>query len=1135
MAYTDINSEDRLVQATFAEHLEKVLGWESVYAWNQETFGDQGTLGRSSTKDAVLNRDLRAALVRLNPDLPPPAIDDALAKITRQDRSRSLLQHNQDFYRMLRDGVPVAYRAPNGQLRESRARIIDFENTGNNRFLAVRELKLTGLQTPNYNRRADLVCFVNGLPLVFIELKAVYKNIRAGFDGNLRDYLNEHVVAHAFHHNAFLIVSNGHRARYGSITSEWEHFAEWKRLDERDKGSLDAEVLLNGMLAKDRLLDILENFILFDSSKPGATRKVVARNHQVLGVNNAVASVARQEDLRREFPPDKRLAYRVVELPREEAFDADQAALAPAAEGEGALAKRTVQLVESAHPDLGKLGVFWHTQGSGKSYSMAFFAEKVRRKISAKFTFLLMTDRNDLNSQIYRTFVGCGVADEKTQTASSGEVLKKLLQENHRFIFSLIHKFNQDVNPHEPYSTRDDIIVVSDEAHRTQAGKLARNMRLALPNAAFIGFTGTPLFKHDHLTKRIFGTYVSRYDFKRSEEDGATVKLVYENRGEKLGMARLDLNDRIADAVAKAELDPDKEALLEKLLGNDYEIITADDRLDKIAADFVEHCACRWQSGKSMLVCIDKITCGRMWQRIMPLWRAKLAALRAEIQTAELAVPNFTEPEDQQRAEAALARLRRQAQWMEETIIEIIISEGQNEVADFQKWGVDIIPHRARMKQGFEVGEKRVDVESAFKNPDHPFRVAIVCAMWLTGFDVESLSTLYIDKPMKAHTLMQAIARANRVYPDKDCGLIVDYNGMLRSLREALAQYALGDESGGQQEIVAPIAERVRALLDAIEETERHLADLGFDASCLRGAKGFARIQALADAVDAVYTSDESKRRFEILARQVFIRFKALIMEPSAFPYAERHDNIEAIYKKLEERRDTSDVTDLLKELHRIVNEAIRAAQPDEDNAEDRFYDLSQINLERLRQEFAKKVRRQASVIQNIRQVVEDKLAQMVVQNPLRMDYFRRYTEIIADYNREKDRVTIETTFARLIDLANSLTAEQRRATEEGLSEEELALFDLLKNDTLTQAQRERVKLASKSLLASVKRLIAPLESWTEKEQTRAEVETFILDEVFRELPSPPFTDEQKQHLAQLAYQHVWQMGAQYQPLVGNP
>ena len=278
-------------------------------------------------------------------------------------------------------------------------------------------------------------------------------------------------------------------------------------------------------------------------------------------------------------------------------------------------------LVERAHPDLGRLGVFWHTQGSGKSYSMAFFAEKVRRSVPGNFTFLVMTDREDLDDQIWRTFIGCGVTDEQTPRAGSGKELQEMLHGDHRFVFSLIHKFNQPVTA--PYSERDDIIVISDEAHRTQAGKFARNMRIALPNAAFIGFTGTPLFKHDELTRRIFGDYISRYDFKRSEEDHSTVKLIYENRGEKLGLARLDLNDRIAEAVEKAELNPDQTALLEKLLGKDYEVITADDRLDKLAADFVEHCSTRWQTGKSMFVCIDKITCARMFQRIEPRWKAK--------------------------------------------------------------------------------------------------------------------------------------------------------------------------------------------------------------------------------------------------------------------------------------------------------------------------------------------------------------------------------------------------------------------------------------------------------------------------------------------------------------------------------
>jgi type I restriction enzyme R subunit len=431
------------------------------------------------------------------------------------------------------------------------------------------------------------------------------------------------------------------------------------------------------------------------------------------------------------------------------------------------------------------------------------------------------------------------------------------------------------------------------------------------------------------------------------------------------------------------------------------------------------------------------------------------------------------------------------------------------------------------MKNGFETSDgKRMKVDDAFKDPDHPFRVAIVCAMWLTGFDVECLSTLYIDKPMKAHTLMQAIARANRVYPGKDFGLIVDYNGMLKSLREALAQYALGDDGDGGKEIVAPIEERVKALLLGIEETEKHLRGLGFEPKKMLGSKGFDRIQAIADGVEAVYTTDESKRRFEILARQVFIRFKALVMEPSAFPYAERHDNIEVIYKKLEERRDNTDVSELLKELHRIVNEAIRATVPSGDRQEPKRFDLSKIDLEKLKEEFAKKLKRKATALQDIRQIVEDKLAQMLARNPLRMDYYKKYSDIVADYNREKDRVTIEETFAKLLALVQSLDAEQHRAAEEGLNEDQLALYDLMRKDAISKADRERLKTASKDLLQAIRKLIAPLERWTEKEQTQAEVEVFVLDYVFKALPTPPFTEAEKQFTAKKIYQHVWQQSA---------
>ena len=1113
MAITDVNSEDRLVQQTFADHLRNRLGWESIYAYNAETFGTNGTLGRASEREVVLVRDLRAALVRLNPELPESAREQAVERFTRIDFARTLIQHNREFYGFIRGGVPVEWRDAKGETRHAHAQVIDFRDASRNRFLAVRELKVQGVRVPHYNRRADLVCFVNGLPLVFIELKAVYRNIRAGFDDNLTDYISEHSIAQAFHHNVFLVVSNGDQARYGSITSKWEHFVEWKRNTEQDKARLDAEALLDGMLAKERLLDLVENFILFDDSRAGGTRKIVARNHQVLGVNNAIESVRRQEDLKRRIPPDKRLLEYKAAMPalRKAAEQVRDLRDQPSIVGSSVANDELLSLVKRADPDLGRLGVFWHTQGSGKSYSMAFFAEKVRRVVPGNFTFLVMTDREDLDDQIWRTFIGCGVTDQKTPRASSGKELQEILQGNHRFVFSLIHKFNQPVI--EPYSVRDDIIVVSDEAHRTQAGRFARNMRLALPNASFIGFTGTPLFKHDELTKRIFGGYVSRYDFRRSEEDQSTVRLVYENRGEKLGIARFDLNDRIAEAIEKADLDPDQQSLLEKLLGKDYEVITADDRLDKLAEDFVEHCSTRWQTGKSMLVCIDKITCARMFQRIESHWKAKLARLKERIAAKE----------------GDLDALRSQAQWMESTIIEIVISEGQNEVRDFAKWGFDIIPHRMVMKTGFQTPDgKRVPVEDAFKDPQHPFRVAIVCAMWLTGFDVECLATLYIDKPMRAHNLMQAIARANRVFPGKDCGVIVDYNGMLKSLREALAQYALGDEGkgGGGGGIVAPIEDLVASLLQVIEAAEKHLLGLGFDATCLRGATGFDRIEALRDAVDAVYTSDEAKRRFEIIARQMFIRFKALLMEPSALAYAERHDNIEAIYKKLQDRRDTADVTEVLKALHRIVNEAIRAAAPGGDHAEGLTVDLSRIDFEKLKREFASKVRRKHAALQDIREVVEKKLAEMLARNPMRMDYYKKYQAIIADYNREKDRATVEATFAELVTLAASLDVEQKRAAEEGLTDDELALFDLLFKDNISKKDRERLKQASQGLLSSLRGLLAQMPEWLRNATTQAEVKVFILDRLYEALPRPPFTELETEEIAARVYNHVWQQSA---------
>jgi type I restriction enzyme R subunit len=507
------------------------------------------------------------------------------------------------------------------------------------------------------------------------------------------------------------------------------------------------------------------------------------------------------------------------------------------------------------------------------------------------------------------------------------------------------------------------------------------------------------------------------------------------------------------------------------------------------------------------------------------MWR--MAELRALIPVKEAELAATTDADLRKKHAKALDKLSGQAAWMAGTIIEIIISEAQNEVRDFNKWGFDIIPHRMVMKNGFETPNgERLNVEDAFKNPDHPFRVAIVCAMWPTGFDVECLQTLYIDKPMKAHTLMQAIARANRIYPGKDCGMIVDYNGMLKSLRAALAQYALGDEEGeggDGTDPAIPLEEYVPALVEAIEAAEKHLRDLGFEPDRLTSATGFTRIAALRDAVAALYTTDEAKRRFEIMAREIFSRMKTLILEPSIRPYYIRHDNIEAIYKKLDEKRDTTDVTAVMKEIHKIVNEAIRAQSPGTDQAEGLVVDLSTIDFEKLRDEFANKVKRKHAALQDIRELVEKKLAAMLAQNPLRMDYYKKYQVIVADYNREKDRATVEATFASLAELVAEMDEETQRHVREGLSEDELALFDLLLKENISKSEREKVKQASKGLLVAVNQRLASMPNWTKNAATQADVQMFILDNLYASLPRPPFTEAEADSLAQRLYGFVFE------------
>jgi type I restriction enzyme R subunit len=570
-------TEDTLVQETTGAYLRDVLGWELVYAYNEETFGPEGLLGRTSDREVVLTRTLGEKLHELNPGLPDDAYRDAIRQLVEWSAAQSTLSLNQDKYALLKDGVPVSFRDSEGEMVRQRLQAFDFDEPANNHFLAVRELWVRG---DLYRRRTDIVGFVNGIPLLFMELKNIHKDIRHAFEKNFADYKD--TVPHLFHHNAFIVLANGSDARIGSVSARFEHFHEWKRLEESEPGAVDMETLLKGVCDKRNFLDLFENFILFDDSS-GRTIKIVVRNHQFLGVNRAVRAVGERK------------------------------------------------------ARFGKLGVFWHTQGAGKSYSMACFTRKVHRKLGGNFTFVVLTDRDDLDTQIYKTFAGCRIVNHEKDPcrAASGEHLKALLGEHKSYVFSLIQKFGMDVDPREPYSIRDDIIVITDEAHRTQYGRLALNLRNALPNAAYIGFTGTPLFTDDEITRRVFGDYVSTYDFQRAVEDKATVPLYYDARGERLGVATSEINERVSAKLEELEIDDiDVQQRLEKELRRDYHIITAEKRLDQIARDFVEHYSTEWETGKAMLVCIDKITCVRMHDLIRKHWSARMLALSKQNQQA---------------------------------------------------------------------------------------------------------------------------------------------------------------------------------------------------------------------------------------------------------------------------------------------------------------------------------------------------------------------------------------------------------------------------------------------------------------------------------------------------------------------
>jgi type I restriction enzyme R subunit len=1031
-------SEKALVEASTMEILS-ALGWSTTSA-DHEVLGPAGTFGRDTPRTVVLVPRLRAALAKLNPGAPPAAIDLAADELLRDRTAMGLAAANREVHRLLTEGVRVTVKDPATGRDEPRTlRAVDWDQPSDNDFLAVQQLSIKG---PLYTCIPDVLLYVNGLPWVVIELKRPGVPARQGFDENLTSYKHpQNGIPQLFAYNAFLVVSNGTDSKVGSLTADWDRFFDWKRADREDEERrVSLDVLLRGTCDKHRLLDLVRNFTLFSEHKSGVA-KILAQNHQFLGVNNALG-----------------------------------ATLAARAEGHG------------------RAGVFWQTQGSGKSFSMVFYAQKILRTIPGNWTFVIVTDRVELDDQIAKTFAACGAVDDATRChASSGAHLKQLLGENHRYVFTLIHKFQTT----EVLNAGRDIIVIVDEAHRSQYEKLAMNMRAALPNALFVAFTGTPLMASgEERTREVFGEYVSIYDFQQSVEDGATVPLYYENRTPELRLTNPDLNDEIYDVIDEAGLEDHDEDRLQKLLGQRYHLITRDDRLDTVAADVVQYFLGLGFQGKAMVVSIDKATALRTYEKVKRAWDAEAARVRAALADA---VPS---------ARASLeARLRR----LETVDMAVIVSPGQNEIEEMKKWGIDIVPHRKRMV------ESQPPLDERFKDPNDPLSLVFVCAMWLTGFDAPSCGAVYLDKPMRNHTLMQTIARANRVYPGKHSGVIVDYANVFASLERALAIY--GTVTGKR----APVRDK-DALVDDLRA-----ALVALDASCAAaGVKldaieaapsALARLGLLKDACNALLVTEESRKTFLAQARFADRLYAAIKPHKDAAAFALRMSTVAALAEQIlaATAPERADLDAVLRRIGEVLDRSIEGV--DVAHAGPPAIDLSRIDFKALAAKFDESKTKNLD-LERLKAAIRAQLDRLIAANPTRVNLRERFEELIEAYNAGSAQ--IEQLFLELVKLAGTLTDEETRHAREQLTEEELVVFDLLTRPgpDLTPEERDEVKKVTRQLLARLRAIFTV--DWQKTAQARARIQDAIEEALDEGLPRA-YTPDIFKAKAGVVFQHVYE------------
>ena len=1053
------------------QFFELILGYQHKNAWEKKL------IGRDNLKDVVLKEDLKVALERLN-ELPEECIEHAISELTKSRASLTPVIANKEVYNLIKNGVPVSYLNKEGREENGYVKVLDFEDELNNDFLVVSQLSILyqniGIEYDQPTRRPDLLLYVNGLPLVMIELKNATEKVKGGYDTNLRRYKRD--IPQLFWYNMFVCISNGIQTRVGSFNAPWEHFFSWVKLEDtaisntqksREEVEKEAELKENrlslklfgeGLCTKSNLLDYFENFVLYHKNKV----KIIAKNHQYLGVNNAIESLLHKEDKK------------------------------------------------------GKLGVFWHTQGSGKSYSMIFFSQKIERKVEGNWSFLIVTDRTDLDSQIYRNFQETEVVLETKEQKenyyrpNSRNKLREYLESNRSYVFSLIHKFGIEKGKTYPKLTdRDNWIVIVDEAHRTQYKGYGENMRIALPNAQYIAFTGTPLLRSE-LTKDWFGPYVSEYNFAQSIEDGATVPLYYKKSVPRVEQVNEDLVGEAAEILENENLTEEQKKKLDREYSTLLQVVRREDRLQEIAKHIVQHYPYRLdvlndekerKPMKAMVVCIDKFTAVRMFEFVQLAQKEEIKELRKKIaKTNDLEIKE---------------RYKRAITFMEETKMSAVVSQegsDKEEKEIFEKEGLNITPHRKLMDHPDEDGR---NIEDYFKDPNSQYRIVFVTAMWLTGFDAPAVSTLYLDKPLQNHTLMQTIARANRVFEGKKNGLVVDYFGVFRNLKKALADYAEGtkDKNETDEEEEFPVKEfdDLLALLEqAIVETKMYCKALGADIDSILnlGERGFKEVELFQEYANLILEKDEYRKQLGLFVNTIVSLYDSAKPEIYAFPKIKKDRDVFEYLRKVVDRHVDQDeaIERVKKNLDTLLDSSVLGKgdleeTPYEYNiSNSKQIDLSKLDFNKLRAEFPEKKHKNIQFA-DLRELLEVKLKQMLAQNKTRGSFLERFESIIEDYN--SGSLSIEEAYEDLMKQAEDLSEEQERAAKNGMTEEQQELFDLLKKEKLTKEEEKNVKLAATDLLSilfDAKNKIL-IQEWHKEKATQEMVRQEIKKILNKDLP----------------------------------